>query len=659
MRHQLVHSAEEAPPPLRAPPSPPPAPESPEATAAEAVAAAAGTETAAGADGRLVVVPLLVADDEAAVVAVVPPHVYPAADMSIGVEPTGPAATTPPLLPPPPDDVAPRIECRGVSGCAAAAATAAAGVAGNTPVSSSSSSSAAAVAAPLSTFAEPASPRKCRTNGKDNNGSTAAASSTTESHHQAQQPLFAPASSRDSSEPRREKIGNAAVSFPDASDVLSAATPAAASDGKKDGGANNCSGSEELISYPRASMESSMRSLGASSDRWLEDFDADTSGSDEEDSDEDGDDIDSSSSSSSGSSTANNAALSPAATTFNIPRLRDPLGIKPPMRKPEMEEDGDLSPARVDQVWGSLVPRHQCFVDRWPPDEIAAGGTAEGGREQGAGPSLEARLLIEEWLRCSKGSPRVCAERLRRLADARASWKWPEACFLARDVADVLLTGAMKLLPGSSRGGSAPRSPPILVVHTRLVDHERCPPAQYTKGLSYLVQTLAEERRANSVGDGGGGRRSRRRASCDSSASGFFFGDSEESEGDYGGDIRHDRSGTGGGSPVPVGAKGPCSSDSERGQAEVILVIDAHKDTVGAKVKKIISLFIGGGGDNDDGSGGGAKAGRGTSRDSLKKGAAGWLGQGGANGKGGVRRDDDDEAGGGGGDGEAANGGDG
>ncbi|CBN79698.2 hypothetical protein (Partial), partial [Ectocarpus siliculosus] len=293
------------------------------------------------------------------------------------------------------------------------------------------------------------------------------------------------------------------------------------------------------------------------------------------------------------------------------------------MRKPEMEEDGGPSPARaiadpVDKVWTSLVPRHQCFIDRWPPDEMAAGGTAEGGREQGAGPSLEARLLIEEWLRSSKGSPRVCAERLRRLADARASWRWPEACFLARDVADVLLTGAMKLLPGSSRGGSAPRSPPILVVHTRLVDHERCPPAQYTKGLSYLVQTLAAERRAN--GGGGGGRRSRRRASCDSSASGFFFGDSEESEGDYGGDVRHDSSGTGGGSPVPTGST--CSSDSERGQAEVILVIDAHKDTVGAKVKKIISLFIGGGGESDDGSAGGAKAGKGTPRDSLKKGAA-------------------------------------
>ncbi|CAB1110090.1 unnamed protein product [Ectocarpus sp. CCAP 1310/34] len=599
MRHQLARSAEEAPPPPAppAPPAPPPAPESPEAITATVAAAAAGIETAAGADGRLVVVPLLVADDEAAVVAVVPPHVYPAADMSIGVEPTGPAATTSPLLPPLPDDVPTRIECRGISGGAAAAATAAAspllapppddvptrveyrgisggavaadaaaaaGVAGNTPVSSSSSSSAAAAAASLSTFAEPTSPGKCYTNSKDNNGSIPAASSTTKPRHQVQQPLFAPAGSRDSSEPRREKIGNAAVSFPGASEVLSAATPAAASGGK-DGGVDDCSGSEELVSHPRTSMKSSMRSLGASSDRWLEDFDADTSGSDEEDSDEGGDDIDSSSSS--GSSTANNAALSPAATTFNIPRLRDPLGIKPPMRKPEMEEDGDPSPVRpiadrVDQVWSSLVPRHQCFIDRWPPDEMAAGETAEGGREQGAGPSLEARLLIEDWLRCSKGSPRVCAERLRRLADARASWRWPEACFLARDVADVLLTGAMKLLPGSSRGGSAPRSPPILVVHTHLVDHERCPPAQYTKGLSYLVQTLAAERRANG-GGGDGGRRSRRRASCDPSASGFFFGDSEESEGDYGGDVRHDSSGTGGGSPVPVGATGPCSSDSE------------------------------------------------------------------------------------------------
>ncbi|CAM9547421.1 unnamed protein product, partial [Ectocarpus fasciculatus] len=356
---------------------------------------------------------------------------------------------------------------------------------------------------------------------------------------------------------------------------------------------------------------------------------------DEEDSDEGGDDV--GSSSSSGSSTANNATLSPAATTFNIPRLRDPLGIKPPMRKPEMEEeeDGDLSPARaiadpVDQVWDSLVPRQQCFIDRWPPDDMAAGGTAEGGREQGAGPSLEARLLIEEWLRCSRGSPRVCAERLRRLADARASWRWPEACFLARDVADVLLTGAMKLLPGSSRGGSTPRSPPILVVHTRLVDHERCPPAQYTRGLSYLVQTLAAERRANGGGgggSGGGGRRGgRRRASCDSSTSGFFFGDSEESEGDYGGrGVRRGSSGSGGAgggvsSPPPAGAAGPSPNDSERGQTEVVLVIDAQKDTVGAKVKKIISLLMEGGEDKEGKSGGGAKGGRGGPRDSLMKG---------------------------------------
>lgn len=54
-------------------------------------------------------------------------------------------------------------------------------------------------------------------------------------------------------------------------------------------------------------------------------------------------------------------------------------------------------------------------------------------------------MLIEEWLRSSDGCPRVCAERLRRLASGRASNGWPEACFLARDVADALLTGAMKV----------------------------------------------------------------------------------------------------------------------------------------------------------------------------------------------------------------------
>ena len=57
----------------------------------------------------------------------------------------------------------------------------------------------------------------------------------------------------------------------------------------------------------------------------------------------------------------------------------------------------------------------------------------------------QARLLIEEWLRCSEGCPRVCAERLRRLASGRASNGWPEGCFLARDVADALLTGSMKV----------------------------------------------------------------------------------------------------------------------------------------------------------------------------------------------------------------------
>lgn len=65
----------------------------------------------------------------------------------------------------------------------------------------------------------------------------------------------------------------------------------------------------------------------------------------------------------------------------------------------------------------------------------------------GTQPNLQCqgRLLVEEWLRCSDGNPRVCAERLRRMANGRASWGWPEACFQARDVADALLTGAMKV----------------------------------------------------------------------------------------------------------------------------------------------------------------------------------------------------------------------
>lgn len=53
-------------------------------------------------------------------------------------------------------------------------------------------------------------------------------------------------------------------------------------------------------------------------------------------------------------------------------------------------------------------------------------------------------------------------------------------------------------------------------------------------------------------------------------------------------------------------------------QAEVVLVIDASKDTVGAKVKKIISLFIGGGGGGDDKGGGGGRGGRSGPRDSVK-----------------------------------------
>lgn len=55
------------------------------------------------------------------------------------------------------------------------------------------------------------------------------------------------------------------------------------------------------------------------------------------------------------------------------------------------------------------------------------------------------RRLIKEWLRCSGGSTRICTARLRRLTNGRASWGWPERRLLARDVADALLTGAIKV----------------------------------------------------------------------------------------------------------------------------------------------------------------------------------------------------------------------
>ncbi|CAN0406479.1 unnamed protein product, partial [Discosporangium mesarthrocarpum] len=44
--------------------------------------------------------------------------------------------------------------------------------------------------------------------------------------------------------------------------------------------------------------------------------------------------------------------------------------------------------------------------------------------------------------------------------------------------------------------GTCDRKRSVLLVLTRLVDHERCPPCQYRKGLSYLLQEL---------GAGGGG----------------------------------------------------------------------------------------------------------------------------------------------------------
>ncbi|CAM9972109.1 unnamed protein product, partial [Hapterophycus canaliculatus] len=247
-------------------------------------------------------------------------------------------------------------------------------------------------------------------------------------------------------------------------------------------------------------------------------------------------------------------------------------------------------------------------------------------------PLHQGRLLVEDWLRCSEGDSRVCAERLRRLANGRASWGWPEACFLARDVADALLTGAMKLLPGGSPRGStgAPCSPPILVVHTRLINHERCPPALYARGLSYLVQTLAEGgRRAGAPArpgrGGGGGPAAAGAGAADVAAladfsAGFGFGDRDVEDSEDG--ASYGPGGGGGGGAGGASGRSPISSSSAGGPgpAEVVLVIDAHKDTVGAKVKKIISLLIGeggaggGGGGGDDRGSGGARRGRDVSR---------------------------------------------
>lgn len=69
----------------------------------------------------------------------------------------------------------------------------------------------------------------------------------------------------------------------------------------------------------------------------------------------------------------------------------------------------------------------------------------------------------------------------------------------------------VQLLPGgSSRGVDMPGEdglPPaaILLIHTRLIDHERCPPEQYDRGISYLLQSLGSGGGGGSGSGGGGG----------------------------------------------------------------------------------------------------------------------------------------------------------
>lgn len=57
------------------------------------------------------------------------------------------------------------------------------------------------------------------------------------------------------------------------------------------------------------------------------------------------------------------------------------------------------------------------------------------------------------------------------------------------------LKKCFQLLPGASRGSGCSPSPHVILVHTRLIDHERCAPEQYHKCISYLLQTLGGNHR--------------------------------------------------------------------------------------------------------------------------------------------------------------------
>lgn len=96
------------------------------------------------------------------------------------------------------------------------------------------------------------------------------------------------------------------------------------------------------------------------------------------------------------------------------------------------------------------------------------------------------QVQVEAWLRqCGFRPPNVlnCAV---RCATLRKERQWP-MCIHARDVVDVLVTGAYQVLPGQDSYGRS-----LLVATLHAVDQERCPQEQYYKCLSYLLQDIAE-----------------------------------------------------------------------------------------------------------------------------------------------------------------------
>lgn len=83
----------------------------------------------------------------------------------------------------------------------------------------------------------------------------------------------------------------------------------------------------------------------------------------------------------------------------HAPRLRDPLGAKPPWRKPEPDSRGRGGGRKiivdpVQLVWDNLSARHQCFIDRWPPEVVS--DEEQGEREAGSDPSPQVRKWERE-----------------------------------------------------------------------------------------------------------------------------------------------------------------------------------------------------------------------------------------------------------------------